>query len=263
MYPGWTQWTHWDAVQEKIGSKEHSNSNQDIAACMKYHSFSVTLRDIQQVVLTKHLRMSWCSVASHCSLTATLSILPSPIWPILTGPERMPLHVRNITLPLARWPAHWPSFPLSIFSFLVCPYCRDFWLSQGQGSKTQRWLRFCWRFLQESLPQYLKKKTKKKTLNVFFCRATQNSNFVFFLCGLTAMFLNTCVVHLHLFLLFSYRWKTPLISSFPSFVWPFEFSAAAGMRTLMHVLSTKPSRPVLGATLNTIMYLIMSLICLL
>lgn len=54
-------------------------------------------------------------------------------------------------------------------------------------------------------PSVSQKKNKKKTLNVFFCRATQNSNFVFFLCGLTAMFLNTCVVRLHLFLLFSYR----------------------------------------------------------
>ena len=55
----------------------------------------------------------------------------------------------EMTCPLAIF------FLLSIFSFLACPYCRD-------CSKTQRWLRFCWRFLQESLPQYLKKKKKRK-----------------------------------------------------------------------------------------------------
>lgn len=139
--------------------------------------------------------------STYCRSLATRNCNTAfSIWPIPTGPDRIALHARNITLPLAKWPACSPSFPVSIFLFFACPNNRDFWLFQGQ----------CWKlkvtkllllFLLLSLTQSLR---ETKIIAHFFRGHLKTPRFVlcFFLVHLVSMVFKHCLICFFLSLLF-------------------------------------------------------------
>lgn len=125
--------------------------------------------------------VAMCPSAYCCSVPARNCNTAFSIWPIPTRPDRIALHTRNITLPLAKWPACFPPFPASIFLFFACPNNRDFWRFQGQGWKLKA-TKLLLLFLLDSLLSVTQLLRETKSLH--FCRRHFKSPVLcFFACG--------------------------------------------------------------------------------